>query len=76
MANTYTGYNMKPDPGTFNPDKEYLKELIRRTQLPNDGFARACGINKRTLRYWLSGKHKFNYRDQYTMEALARYKSS
>ena len=67
---------MKPDPSTYNPTVENLKDLIGRTQLSNDGFARACGINKRTLRYWLSGKHSFNYRDQFTMEALARYKES
>ena len=67
---------MKPDPSTFNSEVEYLKDLIRESGLSNDGFARACGINKRTLRYWLSGKHKYNYRDQYTMEALARYKDS
>ena len=65
---------MRPDPSTYNPSPDYLRELIAESGLSNDGAARAIGHNKRTMRYWLAGKHQFPYTVQYTMEALARYK--
>ena len=67
---------MKPDPSTYNPSPDNLKDLIRRTKLSNPEFALECGIEYRTLMNWLAALHQFNYRDQFTMEALAKYKES
>ena len=67
---------MKPDPSLHNPDPKYLRELIDQSGLSPSEAARAIGHNKRTMRYWLSGKHEYPYTVQYTMEALARYANS
>lgn len=64
---------MKPNIETYNPDPEYLRQLVENSGLSQRQAAKAIGHNERTMRYWLAGRHEFPYSVQYIMEALARY---
>ena len=65
---------MKPDVTLYNPNPDYLRELIANSGLTQKQAAKAIGHNERTMRYWLTGKHTFPYTVQFTMEVLTRYK--
>ena len=61
---------MKPNASEYNPDPEYLRELIVSTRLTRPELAKKIGCEVRTIQRWLSGDRRFNYRDQFALECL------
>ena len=61
---------MKPDASKYDPRPEYLAELIGSTGLTQAALARKIGADERTIRRWLTGETRFNYRDQFAIECL------
>jgi len=61
---------MKPDASTYNPDPQYLRELLDSTGLTRKAQAKLLGVDQRTIRYWLSGERQFPYSVQFTLECL------
>ena len=62
---------MKPNAkAEFNPDPQYIKELIGSAGLEQKPLAAILGVNDRTLRRWLSGDREIPYTAQFALEAL------
>ncbi len=61
---------MKPNGNEYNPDPDYLRELIVSTRLTRKELGKILGCDKRTIQRWLSGDRQFNYRDQFALEVL------
>jgi len=66
MADTF----LKPDPSTYNPSPEFLRELIVDTGMSHKEAARAIGMSDRAMRYYLKGDRKFPYPVQFALECL------
>jgi len=60
----------KPDPSKLSTDPAYLRGLIEGAGLSQRAAARAIGVNERTMRDWLSGKHYWPYTAQFALEQL------
>ena len=61
---------MKPNSKEYDPSPEYIRELINSTRLTRKELGKVLGCDKRTIQRWLSGDRRFNYRDQFALEAL------
>ena len=60
---------MKPDPSTYRPDPDYLRELCDSTGLSRAAIARdVLGVSERCLYLWLAGDRDFPYTAQFTLE--------
>lgn len=64
---------MKPDPSTHLVNGDYIRALIKLSGLDVNPFAKRIGKNPRTVRYWRSWDHPFEYPEQYTAEKLTAY---
>ena len=64
---------MKPDITTYNPDAEYLRQLIKLAGITRKDAALELGISYSTLRKYLDPKdsNKAPYTVQYALEGLA-----
>ena len=75
---------MKPDSSKYNPDPNYLRDLLSRTCDPETGkpysqrkAARVMGISERVIRYYLVDVNHESYRSapypiQFLLECLAK----
>lgn len=61
---------MKPNASEYNPDPQYMEELIGSTGRTRVELAEILGCDRRTIDRWLSGDRTFNYRDQFSLECL------
>ena len=61
---------MKPDASNYDPRPEYLAELVGSTGLSQPALGRLLGVNEKTLRNWLSGRHPYPYTAQFALECL------
>jgi DNA-binding transcriptional regulator YiaG len=59
-----------PDASTYNPDPQYMADLVESTGLSQPALGRLLGVEARTIRFWISGGRKFPYTVQFAMEAL------
>lgn len=67
---------MKPDSTKYNPDPEYLRELISKTGLSQREIARRIGVSERSFRQFLANRHASTALDapypvQYCLEQMA-----
>lgn len=62
----------QPNPSEYNPDPEYLRQLVTRSGLSQRAAARAIGISERALRKYLSfaDTREAPYTVQYALENL------
>ena len=65
---------MKPDSSKYNPDPQYLRDLLKQAGLTQRKAALLIGISDRTFRDYLNGNHssKAPYPIQFALESLAR----
>ena len=63
-------YLLIPDAKQYNPDPQYLAELIVSTGLTQPQLAAIIGHDPRTIRRWLAGDRKFPYSLQFMLEVL------
>ncbi|KPK74212.1 MAG: hypothetical protein AMJ84_00020 [Acidithiobacillales bacterium SM23_46] len=61
---------MKPNPAEYNPDPEYLRQLIASTGKTQRQVAEEIlGCSERAIRMWIAGDRRFPYAVQFTLEA-------
>lgn len=68
--------NSKPNADNHNPNPDYLRRLIARSELTQQEVARRVGISDRMLRHYLMNEGATSYRAapypvQYALEQLA-----
>lgn len=69
---------MKPNAQTlYNPNPDYLRELIEKTGLTQNEIARLVGVSTRTMRSYLTFPDKSTYQQapyavQFAIECLAQ----
>ena len=72
MAGSISRNMTEPDVKQVNRDPRYLRLLVEAVQSKLDTsqpqVARSIDHNERTLRYWLRGKHEYQYPIQYILE--------
>jgi hypothetical protein len=61
---------MKPDASTYNPDPQYLRDLVLSIPMTRVKLAATLGIHERTLRLYMSGTRRFTYSTQFMLECL------
>ncbi len=63
---------MKPNPEKYNPNPEYLRELVEKSGLSSSKAAESIGIPSRTFRDYLNDNHKSKapYPVQFALESL------
>jgi hypothetical protein len=61
---------MTPDPSKFNPDADYLRGLVERSQLAQTEMAARIGIDPRTFRRYLTGESGYAYPVQFAVECV------
>lgn len=61
---------MKPDASEYNPDPEYLRDLIDSTGMTQPYLASLLGVDERTIRKWKTGERKASYLAQFALEVL------
>lgn len=54
----------------YNPDPQYIAELIGSLPYTQPELAKILGCNDRTLRRWLTGQRQIPYVAQFTLESL------
>jgi hypothetical protein len=54
----------------YNPDPEYLAELVGSLPHTRPELAVKLGVTDRAIRHWLSGARRIPYTAQYALEAL------
>jgi len=59
-----------PNASEYNPDPDYLAELIGSTGLDNEALAAVLGVDRRTINRWRKGDRQFPYIAQFAIEAL------
>lgn len=62
---------MKPNPQTYNPNPDYLRELIARAGVSQREAARRIGVTERAMRFWLTGRPEIPYTAQFALESLS-----
>ncbi|MDO4224233.1 MAG: helix-turn-helix transcriptional regulator [Acinetobacter sp.] len=67
---------MKPNAQHYNPDPDYLRELIAKTGLTQNEVAQRVGVSGRTMRRYLTFSTSENYQQapyavQFAIECLA-----
>lgn len=61
---------MKPNAAEHNTDPEYCRDLVDSIKMRRLDVARTIGIDKRTLRRYMSGERKMPYPVQFALECL------
>jgi DNA-binding transcriptional regulator YiaG len=61
---------MTPNASKYNPDPQYMAELVESTGLSQGQLSELLGVDSRTIRRWLSGSRKFPYIAQFALESL------
>jgi len=61
---------MTPDASTYNPDKQYIRDLVDSTGLSQPALGLLLGVSQRTIRFWISGGRQFPYTAQFALECL------
>jgi len=61
---------MKPNASDYNPDPQYISDLIGSTGLTQKALADLLGVDVRTIRRWKSGEVTVSYTDQFALEVL------
>jgi hypothetical protein len=59
-----------PNSENYNPDPQYMRELVLSVPLTRGKLAKLLGIDVRTLRRYLSGERPYTYIFQFAMESL------
>ena len=67
---------MTPDSSLYNPDPQYLRDLLDRAGLSQRKAAEIIGVGERTFRNYLDGRKESQapYTVQFALEALANRK--
>ena len=61
---------MIPNAKQYNPDPQYLAELIVSTGKTQEQLGAILGHDQRTIRRWLKGDRRFPYTLQFALECL------
>lgn len=61
---------MTPDATNYNPDRQYIADLIESTGLTQEALGTLLGVTARTIRYWISGEREYPYIAQFALECL------
>lgn len=62
---------MTPNAAEYDPRPEYFRELVASTGMTQKELAAdVLGCTDRAIRMWMTGKRKFPYSVQFTLEAL------
>lgn len=61
---------MKPNAEQYNPDPDYMADLVNSTGLTRGELATLLGISDRYIRQWMSGDRKFSYMAQFCVECV------
>ena len=56
----------------WNPDPEYIAELLEKIDLPQKEVADRIGVTDRAIRYWVAGEKPIPYAAQFCLECLAK----
>lgn len=59
-----------PDASTYNPDPDYIRELISGIPLTQREIARRIGVSDRYIRALVAGSRGCSYPVQFCLEAL------
>ncbi len=60
-----------PDAANWNPEPEYLRELLKRSGMGTRRASDTLGIGNRDFRHYLAGSRECPYLVQYALEILA-----
>ncbi len=63
---------MIPNAGNYNPDPEYVAELLEKIDLLQLEVAALIGVTDRAIRYWVAGEKPIPYAAQFCLECLAK----
>ncbi len=63
---------MTPDYNNYNPDPEYVAELLEQIDMLQLEVAATIGVTDRAIRYWLAGTKPIPYSAQFCLESLAK----
>jgi len=68
---------MQPNADDYNPDPQYLRDLLAQAKLSQRGAARLLGVSERQMRYYLQPgtQHEAPYPVQFCLECLAEKKA-
>lgn len=61
---------MIPDASNYDPNPEYLSQLIESTGITQPALALRLGVNERTIRKWKHGERVAPYLAQFALECL------
>ena len=61
---------MTPNAEDYNPDPQYMADLVESTGLTQGELGLLLGVNRRCIRWWITGGRKFPYTAQFAMECL------
>ncbi len=61
---------MTPDASQYNPDPQYLLELVLSTGMSRHKLCKQIGMDPRTLRRYLEGTRKYKYAVQFMLESI------
>ena len=61
---------MKPNASEYNPDPQYLAELIGSLPHTQPELGALLGVTDRCIRLWLSGSRPYPYTAQFALECL------
>lgn len=60
---------LKPDASQYNPDPQYIFDLIESTGMTQVALAKVLGVTDRTVRRWQAGD-EVTYVVQFALESL------
>ena len=61
---------MTPDATEYNPDPEYIGNLIESAGVTQSALGARLGVHERTIRKWKSGERVTPYTAQFALECL------
>lgn len=61
---------MKPDASQYNPDPQYMRDLVGSSGKTQPELSLILGVTDRTIRNWTAGRQPFPYTAQFAMECL------
>lgn len=61
---------MKPDARSYNPNHQYLRDLVLSIPMTRVELCKKMGIAPRTLRLYMAGTRRYTYSTQFMLECL------
>jgi hypothetical protein len=61
---------MTPNAENYNPNPEYIRDLVESTGLRLPELGKVIGHDERTIRRWINGERKYPYSLQFALECL------